>query len=178
MSLNDPNWGRNAGQKSDSDQGSRRPKNNDGPPDLDELWRDFNRRLSSLFGGRGGDPGNSGGNRPGTPFGNPFGSNLNAGIGLGVLLALMLLLWLGSGFYIVQEGQAAVVMRFMDDTGVPHEKINVNGGAIALGHPLGATGAIILGTALDELERRGLSTALVTLCVGAGMGTATIIERV
>jgi len=112
MSLNDPNWGRNAGQKSDSDQGSRRPKNNDGPPDLDELWRDFNRRLSSLFGGRGGDPGNSGGNRPGTPFGNPFGSNLNAGIGLGVLLALMLLLWLGSGFYIVQEGQAAVVMRF------------------------------------------------------------------
>jgi len=112
MSLNDPNWGRNAGQKSDSDQGSRRPKNNDGPPDLDELWRDFNRRLSSLFGGRGGDPGNSGGNRPGTPFGNPFGSNLNAGIGLGVLLALLLLLWLGSGFYIVQEGQAAVVMRF------------------------------------------------------------------
>ena len=112
MSLNDPNWGRNAGQKSDSDQGSRRPKSNDGPPDLDELWRDFNRRLSSLFGGRGGDPGNSGGNRPGTPFGNPFGSNLNAGIGLGVLLALLLLLWLGSGFYIVQEGQAAVVMRF------------------------------------------------------------------
>jgi len=112
MSLNDPNWGRNAGQKSDSDQGSRRPKSNDGPPDLDELWRDFNRRLSSLFGGRGGDPGNSGGNRPGTPFGNPFGSNLNAGIGLGVLVALLLLLWLGSGFYIVQEGQAAVVMRF------------------------------------------------------------------
>ena len=70
MSLNDPNWGRNAGQKSDSDQGSRRPKSNDGPPDLDELWRDFNRRLSSLFGGRGGDPGNSGGNRPGTPFGS------------------------------------------------------------------------------------------------------------
>ena len=78
----------------------------------------------------------------------------------------------------VNEAFAAVVMRFMDDTGVSHDKINVNGGAIALGHPLGATGAIILGTALDELERRGLSTALVTLCVGAGMGTATIIERI
>jgi acetyl-CoA C-acetyltransferase len=57
-------------------------------------------------------------------------------------------------------------------------KINVNGGAIAMGHPLGATGAMILGTVLDELERRNLSTALVTLCIGAGMGTATIIERV
>jgi acetyl-CoA C-acetyltransferase len=78
----------------------------------------------------------------------------------------------------VNEAFAAVVMRFMQDTGVDHAKVNVNGGAIALGHPLGATGAIILGTALDELERRGLSTALVTLCVGAGMGTATIIERV
>ena len=77
----------------------------------------------------------------------------------------------------VNEAFAAVVMRFMADTGVSHDKINVNGGAIALGHPLGATGAMILGTALDELERRGLGTALVTLCVGAGMGTATIIER-
>ena len=57
-------------------------------------------------------------------------------------------------------------------------KVNVNGGAIAMGHPLGATGAMILGTVLDELERTGLGTALVTLCVGAGMGTATIIERV
>ena len=57
-------------------------------------------------------------------------------------------------------------------------KVNVNGGAIAMGHPLGATGAMILGTVLDELERRDLSTALVTLCIGAGMGTATIIERV
>jgi acetyl-CoA C-acetyltransferase len=75
----------------------------------------------------------------------------------------------------VNEAFAAVVMRFMEDTGVSHDKINVNGGAIALGHPLGATGAMILGTALDELERRGLSTALVTLCVGAGMGAATII---
>ena len=77
----------------------------------------------------------------------------------------------------VNEAFAAVVMRFMRDTGIPHERINVNGGAIALGHPLGATGAMILGIVLDELERRGLGTALVTLCVGAGMGTATIIER-
>jgi acetyl-CoA C-acetyltransferase len=60
----------------------------------------------------------------------------------------------------------------------PHDKINVNGGAIAMGHPLGATGAMILGTVLDELERRNLGTALVTLCIGVGMGTATIIERV
>jgi acetyl-CoA C-acetyltransferase len=61
---------------------------------------------------------------------------------------------------------------------MPHDKINVNGGAIAMGHPLGATGAMILGTLLDELERRNLSTGLATLCVGGGMGTATIIERV
>ena len=61
---------------------------------------------------------------------------------------------------------------------IDHDKINVNGGAIAMGHPLGATGAMILGTVLDELERRNLTTALVTLCIGAGMGTATIIERV
>jgi acetyl-CoA C-acetyltransferase len=73
---------------------------------------------------------------------------------------------------------ASVVLRFMKKLGIPHDKINVNGGAIAMGHPLGATGAMILGTALDELERRGKRTALVTLCVGAGMGTATIIERV
>ena len=72
---------------------------------------------------------------------------------------------------------AAVVLRFMDALDVPHDKINVNGGAIALGHPLGATGAMILGTVLDELERTGKGTALATLCVGAGMGTATIIER-
>jgi acetyl-CoA C-acetyltransferase len=61
---------------------------------------------------------------------------------------------------------------------IDHDKMNVCGGAIALGHPLGATGAMILGTVLDELERRGKSTALVTLCIGAGMGTATIIERI
>ena len=76
------------------------------------------------------------------------------------------------------EAFAAVVIRFMDALNVDHSKVNVNGGAIALGHPLGATGAIILGTVLDELERRDLSTGLITLCVGAGMGTATIIERI
>ncbi len=78
----------------------------------------------------------------------------------------------------LNEAFAAVVLRFMQAFEVPHDKINVTGGAIALGHPLGATGAMILGTVLDELERRDLNTALVTLCIGAGMGTATIIERV
>ncbi|HYM02873.1 MAG TPA: acetyl-CoA C-acetyltransferase [Stellaceae bacterium] len=78
----------------------------------------------------------------------------------------------------LNEAFAAVVLRFMQVLGVPHDKINVNGGAIAMGHPLGATGAMILGTLLDELERTGKSTGLATLCVGAGMGTATIIERV
>jgi acetyl-CoA C-acetyltransferase len=79
--------------------------------------------------------------------------------------------------YELNEAFASVVLRFMDVLSVPHDKINVNGGAIALGHPLGATGAMILGTVLDELERTGQGTALATLCVGAGMGTATIIER-
>jgi acetyl-CoA C-acetyltransferase len=78
----------------------------------------------------------------------------------------------------VNEAFAAVVLRFMEDMNVDHSKVNVNGGAIALGHPLGATGAMILGTALDELERRDLSTALISLCIGGGMGIATIIERV
>jgi acetyl-CoA C-acetyltransferase len=78
----------------------------------------------------------------------------------------------------LNEAFASVVLRFMRVLGIPHEKTNVNGGAIAMGHPLGATGAMILGTVLDELERRDQETALVTLCVGAGMGTATIIERV
>jgi len=78
----------------------------------------------------------------------------------------------------INEAFASVVLRFMRELDLPHEKVNVAGGAIALGHPLGATGAMILGTVLDELERRDLRTALVTLCVGAGMGTATIIERV
>jgi acetyl-CoA C-acetyltransferase len=78
----------------------------------------------------------------------------------------------------LNEAFAAVVLRLMQAYDIPHDKMNVNGGAIAMGHPLGATGAMILGTALDELERSGKSTALVTLCVGGGMGTATIIERV
>jgi acetyl-CoA C-acetyltransferase len=78
----------------------------------------------------------------------------------------------------VNEAFASVVLRFQDYFDVDPGKLNVNGGAIAMGHPLGATGAMILGTVLDELERRDLNTALVTLCIGAGMGTATIIERV
>jgi acetyl-CoA C-acetyltransferase len=78
----------------------------------------------------------------------------------------------------LNEAFAAVVLHYMHELDIDHDKINVNGGAIAMGHPLGATGAMILGTVLDELERRDLSTALVTLCIGIGMGTATIIERV
>ena len=77
----------------------------------------------------------------------------------------------------LNEAFASVVLRFMQQLEVPHEQINVNGGAIALGHPLGATGAMVMGTLLDEMERRDLSTGLVNLCVGAGMGTATILER-
>ena len=78
----------------------------------------------------------------------------------------------------LNEAFAAVVLKWMKDLDIPHEKVNVNGGAIAMGHPLGATGAMILGTILDELERRDLKRGLVTLCIGAGMGIATIIERV
>jgi acetyl-CoA C-acetyltransferase len=78
----------------------------------------------------------------------------------------------------LNEAFASVVLRYQQAFDIDSSKINVNGGAIALGHPLGATGAMILGTVLDELERRGLNTALVTLCIGGGMGTATIIERV
>lgn len=78
----------------------------------------------------------------------------------------------------LNEAFASVVLRYMQAFNIPHDKINVNGGAIAMGHPLGATGAMILGTVLDELERRQAATALVTLCIGGGMGTATIIERV
>ncbi|WP_339947064.1 acetyl-CoA C-acetyltransferase [uncultured Albimonas sp.] len=78
----------------------------------------------------------------------------------------------------VNEAFASVVLRFMQAFDVDHSKVNVNGGAIALGHPLGATGAMIIGTALDELERTGQGTALATLCVASGMGAATIIERV
>ncbi|GAA1232998.1 acetyl-CoA C-acetyltransferase [Kitasatospora nipponensis] len=78
----------------------------------------------------------------------------------------------------INEAFSAVVLRFMRELGFPHEKVNVNGGAIALGHPLGATGAMILGTLIDELERRELRYGLATLCVGGGMGVATIVERI
>jgi len=78
----------------------------------------------------------------------------------------------------VNEAFASVVLRYCQAFDLNAARVNVNGGAIAMGHPLGATGAMILGTVIDELERRDLSTALVTLCIGAGMGTATIIERV
>lgn len=78
----------------------------------------------------------------------------------------------------VNEAFASVVLRFLQAMNIGNDNVNVNGGAIAMGHPLGATGAMILGTAIDELERRNLNTALITLCIGAGMGTATIIERV
>lgn len=78
----------------------------------------------------------------------------------------------------VNEAFAVVPLRFMDQLKIDHSKVNVNGGAIAMGHPLGATGCMILGTALDELERQNKSTALATLCVGGGMGIATIIERI
>ena len=80
--------------------------------------------------------------------------------------------------YECNEAFAAVVLRFMEDLDVPHDKVNVNGGAIAMGHPLGASGAMLLGTALDELERSDRSTALITLCVGGGMGSVMVIERV
>ena len=78
----------------------------------------------------------------------------------------------------VNEAFASVVLKFLRDTGVSWDKVNVNGGAMALGHPIGATGGMLIGTLLDELERRDLSTGLVTMCTGGGMGTATIIERI
>ncbi len=78
----------------------------------------------------------------------------------------------------INEAFASVVLHAVNQLGINHDIVNVNGGAIAMGHPLGATGAMLVGTVLDELERRDLNTALITLCIGAGMGTATIIERV
>jgi len=80
--------------------------------------------------------------------------------------------------YEINEAFAVVPLRFMRDLDLDHERVNVNGGAIAMGHPLGATGAMILGTLIDELERRDLRYGLATLCVGGGMGIATIVERV
>ena len=78
----------------------------------------------------------------------------------------------------LNEAFASVVLRFQKVLGVPDEKININGGAIAMGHPIGATGAMILGTLVDELERRGLKRGLATLCAGGGIGIATIVELV
>ena len=78
----------------------------------------------------------------------------------------------------INEAFASVAMKYQRDFDIPDEKLNVNGGAIAMGHPLGATGAMILGTMVDELERRDLSTAVITLCIGGGMGVATLIERI
>jgi len=79
--------------------------------------------------------------------------------------------------YEVNEAFAIVPLRYMEEMDVPHDKLNVNGGAIAMGHPLGATGAMLLGTLLDELERQDKQTGLITLCIGGGMGIATVIER-
>jgi acetyl-CoA C-acetyltransferase len=81
-------------------------------------------------------------------------------------------------YFEINEAFAAVVLKFMKDLDVPHDKVNVDGGAIALGHPIGATGGMLIGTALDTLERTGKSTALIAMCTGGGMGTATIIERI
>ena len=78
----------------------------------------------------------------------------------------------------LNEAFAAVVLRYMQALDIDHDRINVCGGAIAMGHPLGATGAMITGVVLDELERSDKETALITLCIGGGMGTATVLERV
>jgi acetyl-CoA C-acetyltransferase len=78
----------------------------------------------------------------------------------------------------INEAFAAIPLKVMRDLDLDPERVNVNGGAIALGHPLGATGAMLIGTVLDELERRDLTTGLVTMCIGGGMGIATVIERV
>ena len=78
----------------------------------------------------------------------------------------------------VNEAFSAVVLRFMQAFNVDHDKVNVNGGSIAMGHPLGATGAMIIGTLLDEMERADKETGLATLCVASGMGAATVLERV
>ncbi|MEE8312275.1 MAG: acetyl-CoA C-acetyltransferase [Candidatus Binatia bacterium] len=86
--------------------------------------------------------------------------------------------WGDIDLFEVNEAFAAVVLKFLKESGVDPDKVNVNGGAIALGHPLGATGGMLIATALDELERRDLNTALITMCIGGGMGIATVLERV
>ncbi len=85
--------------------------------------------------------------------------------------------WDDIDLFEVNEAFAAVVLKFLKESGVDRDKVNVNGGAIALGHPLGATGGMLIGTAIDEMERADLNTALVTMCIGGGMGVATILER-
>ncbi len=108
LSLNDPGWGRSGGSGGPGDQRPPPRPGNDGPPDLDELWRDFNRRLNRLFGkGGGGEP-----PRSGTGGGPTLPSGRGAGIGFGLIAGVAFLLWLGSGFYIVQEGQSAAILRF------------------------------------------------------------------
>jgi modulator of FtsH protease HflK len=106
LSLNDPGWGRSGGGRDDQRPPQRPPGNNDGPPDLDELWRDFNRRLNRMFGKGGGEPPRGGG------FGGGQPSMKGAGAGIGLIAGIGALLWLGSGFYIIQEGQAAAILRF------------------------------------------------------------------
>ena len=108
LSLNDPGWGRSGSGGQNDDRPPQRPGGgNDGPPDLDELWRDFNRRLNRMFGkGGGGEPPRGGGGAGGGP------SMRGAGAGIGLIAGVGFLLWLGSGFYIIQEGQAAAVLRF------------------------------------------------------------------
>jgi modulator of FtsH protease HflK len=108
LSLNDPGWGRGGGGRDDQRPPDRPSGNNDGPPDLDELWRDFNRRLNRLFGKGGGEPPRGGGN----PLGSGPPSMKGAGAGVGLIAGIGLVLWLGSGFYIIQEGQAAAILRF------------------------------------------------------------------
>ena len=113
FSLNDPGWGRGQGSGggNDDDRRQQRPPSGDGPPDLDELWRDFNRKLNGMFGGRrGGGPSPSGSGGGSSFEGGP--SLKGAGKGAGVLVLVAVLLWLASGFYIVPEGQAAAILRF------------------------------------------------------------------
>jgi membrane protease subunit HflK len=110
MSLNDPQWGRGSGSgggdKNEEPRKPQRPGGQEGPPDLDELWRDFNRRLNSLFGRRGGGRGDGGG------FGGMKPDPKGAGLGILAILGAALVIWFGSGFYIVQEGQVGVVTTF------------------------------------------------------------------
>lgn len=110
FSLNDPGWGRSGGGRDDQRPPERPSASGEGPPDLDELWRDFNRRVNRLFGGKGGGEPPRGGSGFGTGGGGP--TLKGTGTGLGIIAGVGLVLWLGSGFYIIQEGQAAAILRF------------------------------------------------------------------